>query len=516
MKKLAISVALGLGIISANVMAEVKEFTIFHTNDIESVYDPVDAFWLEDIEQIGGMAHLSALINEERNKVDTSFLFDAGDIFTGSLSKATLGALPFDIYAAMGYDTIALGNHEFEYGWEALLDVMYRANFPTLCANIYYKDTDINFARPFTIIERDGVRVGVVGVMGVSAFKSAVMPSHVEELEIRDSIEVAQKYVDLIRDDVDVMVVLTHQNNTAPMQTDKEVDPEVQRGYDEDWKMAGAMTGVDLIIGGHSDNGLIEPVQHPDTDTWVAMTFGQGMHLGKINAQFDTGKKEFTLLEGKLIHVDSANITPNQHVADVIDKARSQFPEFSEVVGSIDSTAYRRYYRESNIGNLITDIMRERTGADIAVHNSGSIRYDVGAGDVSFGRLMDVLPFKSKLSTVELTGKEVQELLEYSYELNRGFAQMSGIETVYDSRKPVNSRLISATVNGVELNESQVYKVAATSFITAGGDGYTVLKNGQNKQVDDALINEVVIDYFKNNDSVNVPSVGRQIDVARN
>ncbi len=107
-----------------------QEITILYTNDIESVYDPIDAYWNDTIQRIGGMAQLAQLIDQTRQQEKLSFLFDAGDIFTGALSKATYGQLPFDLYSAMGYDCMTLGNHEFEYGWQKLLESKQTCKIP--------------------------------------------------------------------------------------------------------------------------------------------------------------------------------------------------------------------------------------------------------------------------------------------------------------------------------------------------------------------------------------------------
>ena len=233
------------------------------------------------------------------------FLLDAGDIYTGSLSKKTKGALAYDLYTAMGYDVITLGNHEFEYGWQALRDTMPRAGFPVLNANIIYEGTDITLAQPYTILEKDGIKVGVVGVMGIDAFYNTMWKGNRKGLTILDPTETAQKWVDKLRPEVDIMVVLTHQNRTAPMQTDKEADPEVQRGFDEDYAMAGKLKGVDVIFGGHSDHGLWEPVVHPETGIVIGLTFGQGKYLGYTRFEVDTDTRKVTLKEGKLIPVAS-------------------------------------------------------------------------------------------------------------------------------------------------------------------------------------------------------------------
>jgi len=120
-----ISVALMLFICSAGLLgcSQTKEknanvATILFTNDVESAYDPIPAFWLDDIEMIGGLAEMTTLIDDIRSKEEAVFLFDAGDIFTGALAKRTKGALAFELMITMGYDAMGIGNHEFEYGTE--------------------------------------------------------------------------------------------------------------------------------------------------------------------------------------------------------------------------------------------------------------------------------------------------------------------------------------------------------------------------------------------------------------
>ena len=224
---------------------------------------------------------------------------DAGDIYTGALSKKTRGN-SFDLYNAMGYDVLNIGNHEFEYNWEPLVEIIPRANFPVLNANIFIEKTGELIARPFTILEKSGVKIGVIGVMGIDAFYNTMAPFHRTGLSIKDPTETAQYWADKIRDDVDMIVVLTHQNKTAPMQTNKESDPSVQRGFDEDYQMAGELRGVDAIFGGHSDNGLLEPVKHPETGTMIGLTFGQGMHLGYTKFRVDT--KEHKVIFGGIFN----------------------------------------------------------------------------------------------------------------------------------------------------------------------------------------------------------------------
>ena len=141
---------------------------------MESAYEPVPAWWRDDLEHIGGIAELATLIKNIRKTEPNVFLFDAGDIFTGALSRLTGGALMFEFMISMGYDAMGIGNHEFDYGEASLAWHKNRVPFPVLGANLFYKDTDHPFAQPHAIIERNGVRIGVIGTIGIDAARTAL------------------------------------------------------------------------------------------------------------------------------------------------------------------------------------------------------------------------------------------------------------------------------------------------------------------------------------------------------
>ena len=494
------------------MFAENKEIIILHTNDIESVYEPIPATWRDDMELIGGISHLATLIRDVRESESITFLVDAGDIFTGALSKKSEGKLPFDLYSAMNYDTLTLGNHEFEYGWEKLVETIPRANFPVLNANIVHEASGELIAQPYTILERSGVKVGVIGVMGIDAFYNTMASFHRTGLTIKDPTETAQYWADKIRDQVDITVVLTHQNRTAPMQTNKESDPSVQRGFDEDYAMAGNLRGVDVIFGGHSDNGLKQPVIHPETGTVIGLTFGQGMHLGYTKFKVDTQKHDAEFIEGYLIPVNSNQLPEDKQTAALINDYRKIYPELLEVLAIVNEPLMRKYNQESDIGNLLTDYMRKTAQSDIAFLNSGAIRADFNTGNVTLEQLLNVYPFKDNLTVIELTGNQIKELIEYSLTLPYGIGQISGLKIKYDSSLNPMKHVIDIKVDGKDLIASKKYTVSVSGYLAKGGDGYRVFTEGRfvndEKPFQDALYEE-----FKKAKIIEIPASGRLIDV---
>ena len=489
-----------------------KEIVILHTNDIESVYEPIQAVWRDDIELIGGISHLATLIDNVRASEEISFLVDAGDIYTGALSKKTRGKLPFDLYNAMGYDALNIGNHEFEYNWEPLVEIIPRANFPVLNANIFIEKTGELIAQPYAVLEKSGVKIGLIGVMGIDAFYNTMAPFHRTGLSIKDPTETAQYWADKIRDSVDMIVVLTHQNKTAPMQTNKESDPSVQRGFDEDYAMAGKLRGVHAIYGGHSDNGLIQPVVHPETGTIIGLTFGQGMHLGYTKFMINTNTNDVTFIDGYLIPVDSKKYKAKEETSKLIAEYRKQYPELSEVIASMKEPSMRLYNNESTIGNLLTDIMRKAANSDIAFLNSGAIRADLNAGRVTLEQLINVYPFPDTLSIVELTGAEIRKLIEYSLTLPYGIGQISGLKIEFDSSKPAMQRLIEVYVGDLALIDSKTYTIATSKYLAKGGDGYSIFTEG-NLIDDSQSMPEALYKGFKELSTIDLPAINRQIDL---
>ena len=376
----------------SGLLAEKREVTLLFTNDFESAFDPTPAYWRDDIELIGGAPQIATLVDNIRAEEGLVFLFDSGDIFTGILSKLTEGAVPMEMMITMGYDAMAIGNHEFEYGWESFAEQKHRMPFPVLGANMFYADTGRRYAQPYTIVERDGFRIGVVGIMGQDA-RTAIIPSHVSGVDVRDPIPVVQEWVNKLRPEVDIVIALTHQGKTAPMQTDDEAHIEIQRGIEADYKMAGAVKGIDVLFGGHADAGTEQAVVHKRTGTLIMQTYGQGTRLGQLKITFDTDRGEIVSHEGRLIPVVSNELEPHPVIAEKLAHYRAQFPELREMVFFAQERLSRSYNEESDLGNLYADILRDEMDAQIAFINAGALRKDLPQGNVPLADLMDSFPF---------------------------------------------------------------------------------------------------------------------------
>ena len=489
---------------------DTRTVTLLFTNDVESAYDPIPAFWLDDQDKIGGIAEMTTLIHSIRESEPNVFLFDSGDIFTGALAKLTEGRLAFELMITMGYDAMAIGNHEFEYGHEIFAWQKNRAPFPVLGANFFYKGTDHPYAQPHAIIERDGVRIGVIGIMGQDAV-TAIIPSFIAPLDVRVPAEYVQRSIDEIRDEVDLMVLLTHQGKTAPMQTDAESDPRLQRDIDADIKLAGAVSGVDVLLAGHADAGTPEPVIHPNTGTIIMQTYGQATHLGYLRLTLENETGDIIAHDGRLIPVDPQYHPPDPSILAKIEEFRRAFPDIQRVVGETEKYMYRRYIEESDVGNLFADAFIDVSGADVAFIHSGSLRKDIPGGDVRVVDLLDTYPFVDDVIVKEMTGAQIREALEQSFTLERGLLQVAGLEISFDLSKPEGTRLIAVMHNGVSLSDDERLTVAAPGFLAEGGDLYDVFAEIPEMRRA-GKVSDAITEYFAKHDVVQVPSRGRQVD----
>lgn len=486
--------------------------TLLFTNDVESAYDPIPAFWLNDVDMIGGIAELTTLIESIRETEPNVFLFDSGDIFTGALAKLTEGELAFELMITMGYDAMAIGNHEFEYGHEIFEWQKNRAPFPVLGANFFYRDTDHPYAQAHTIIERDGVRIGVIGIMGQDA-ATAIIPSYIAPLDVRDPAAAVQKSVAELRDKVDLIVLLTHQGKTAPMQTDAETDPRLQRDIDADIALAGAVNGIDVLFAGHADAGTPAPVVQPETGTLIMQTYGQATHLGYLQLTLDGATGELKSYDGKLIPVESSKLLPDPRIQAKLQKYRERHADIMVKVGSTEAALVRRYIEESDVGNLFADILVAASGADIGFIHSGSLRKDIPAGDVLLVDLLDTYPFVDDVNVIEMSGHQIRRALEQSLTFERGLLQLSGLAVTYDLSQPKYSRVITLQRNGQPVMDDDRFTVAASGFLSEGGDLYDSFPESPViRSV--GKVSDVVIQYFRDQELVTTPVRGRQTPVA--
>jgi 2',3'-cyclic-nucleotide 2'-phosphodiesterase (5'-nucleotidase family) len=380
-----------------------------------------------------------------------------------------------------------------------------------LGANILYEDTDIPFSPPHAILEKNGVRIGVIGIIGQDA-RSVVLPSFVTELDFRDPAAAIALSIEELEPDVDLIVVLAHQGHTGPMQTDAEHHPEIQRDFDADIALSGEVPGIDVFVGGHAHRGIEEPYVHRDTGTIIVQTYGYGTRLGYLRLTIDTDTREVLSHEGELLKVWSDELEPNPRMQAKMDAYRAQVaPIIGDIVGRTSQRLVRSYNTESLLGSFVADVMRGLTHTEAAFTNAGGLRADIPRGEVTVGNVQDALPFYNTIDVLELTGTQIKQVLEQGFTLARGMIQVSGIVAHYDLTKPLGERLVDVRIGGAAVDDRRIYRIATNNFLGEGGDLYQTFLEGKKIEHVEEDLAQIVIEHFRTAGEVEAPIQGRLI-----
>ena len=450
---------------------------------------------------IGGLAAQKTLVDDIRAEVQGKggnvLVLSAGDITLGDPRSNICENMPMvEGMNLVGYDAMTIGNHEFDFGFEAFRKMQEKAKFPFLSANMY-KEGGTEFVGKDYIEKKfdDGLKVAVLGLT-TRETESISGQGLKGNLTMSDPVETAKIQVPILKKKNDIVIVLSH---LGFYDTDKSFD-----GYEGDNYLAKAVPGIDLIVGGHTQRQLESPVKIGDTH--IVQTEGLGKWVGRIDFYFQ-GKK-IVRTEYKLYPVNlkekkdkgykllGDEIKENKAMVDMLNGFKCEFP--TRQIGKIDRDLEGGNIareKEVELGDIITDIMREKTGAQVAFLNSGSIRQGLKKGAVTEKDLYGIFPFQDTLYTAELTGSEIQDVLDFFSEKGvgvAGFLQISGIEM-----KIYKGMALDVKIGGKKLDPKAKYKVAFNSFIANGGDGYTMLKEIRSKKDTAYLLSSVLVDYMK-------------------
>ena len=454
--------------------------TILHTNDHHG------RFWRNDNGEHGLAARKSLADRvraEIRGKGGRVLLLDAGDVNTGVPESDMLDAEP-DIRGmnAMGYDAMAVGNHEFDNPMETLRSQERMMSFPLLSANIYEADGRRAFV-PYRFFELQGL---TVAVFGLTTEATAVIgnPKHIRGLTFRPAIDEARELVPMLRNQADVVVALAHLG----------FDSESGTGS---VALARAVPGIDVIVDGHSHTPLTAPAV--ENGVVIVQAGEYGKYLGRVDLEVEDGldddpERVVRLVEGRLLPVNltrrveadggKKRVPVGEGIAEDPSQLALLAPfkeKGSEALNTVighsegDFPGEREVLRnaESALGNLACQALMAKTGADVAVMNSGGIRAGLPAGDITYRDVLTVKPFGNTICTVSMTALDLADYLRAAAAMPRNsgaFAQFSGVGFTLS-----DGYVTGLTVGGRPADPARTYTVTVESYLAAGGDGYPKL-----------------------------------------
>lgn len=478
-------------VVSITAFAAPVQVTILHTNDVHGHISPFTVSGVKG--ELGGFARLATLVNQVRNEQPNTMLLDAGDILHGTnVVTSTRGLNMVALMNGLGYDAMVPGNHDFNYGYQQLLSLGQLAKFAVVSANVV-KDGDSVFA-PYTIIEKGGYNFAIIGL---SSPETPILthPNNVIGLNFTDPVAKAKEMVAKVKDSADFIIVLSH------------------LGYDVDQVLAKEVPGINVIIGGHSHTVLDKQVVI--NGVTIAQTGEWGKNLGRVDLTIDG--KNITTVTSKLIPVTEA-VAKNPAVNTVVKAYEDKLNEvLGVVVGKADADLIgdrgQVRTRETNLADIVADVMLNACDADIAVTNGGGIRASILKGDITVGSIYTVLPFDNTLVVIQVTGAQLKAALELSVTKypaeNGGFLQVAGLKFTFDPSKPAGQRVLDVTVKGQPLDLNKSYKVATNDFTAAGGDGYTMFKEGKVLFQSGLYLRDLMVSYVQAHGNVNAKTDGR-------
>ncbi|MDF9401164.1 bifunctional UDP-sugar hydrolase/5'-nucleotidase UshA [Vibrio sp. 1180_3] len=505
------------------------KLTVLHTNDHHG------RFWQNKYGEYG-MAARKTLIDDLRSEIEAQggsvLLLSGGDINTGVPESDLQDAEPdFKGMSKIGYDAMALGNHEFDNPLDVLFKQKEWANFPMLSANIYDKATGKRLFQPYQMFDKQGVKIAVIGLTTEDTAKIG-NPEFISGIEFRDPKEEAKKLIAEIEksEKPDLIFAVTHMGHYENGQRGVNApgDVALARYLDEG--------SLDMIVGGHSQEpvcmegpNVVSKTFKPGDEckpdmqngTYIVQAHEWGKYVGRADYEFRNG--ELNMVSYNLIPVnlkkkvkvngESQRVFIQEQIAEDAEMLNFLRPyqeqgqaqlgvKIAETNGKLEGDRNVVRFQQTNLGRLIATAHMERAKADFAVMNSGGVRDSIDAGNVTYKDVLKVQPFANILTYTDMTGAEVLDYLNVvaTKPVDSGaYAQFAGISMTVSDGKVSN-----VVIGDKQLRLDKTYRFTVPSYNAAGGDGYPKI-SGHPGYVNTGFVDaEVLKDYLEANSPIDV------------
>ncbi|HEJ6937076.1 bifunctional UDP-sugar hydrolase/5'-nucleotidase [Serratia marcescens] len=518
---LAVSLTLLSGAASAWEKDKTYAITILHTNDHHG------HFWQNDHGEYG-LGAQKTLVDGIRQEVAAQggslLLLSGGDINTGVPESDLQDAEPdFRGMNLVGYDAMAIGNHEFDNPLSVLRQQEKWATFPLLSANIYQKSTGQRLFKPYALFDKQGIKIAVIGLTTDDTAKIG-NPEYFTDMEFRVPAQEAKQVVEQLRKDEkpDVIIAATHMGHYdngehgSNASGDVEMARSLPAGY------------LDMIVGGHSQDPVCMAGDNrkqadyvpgtpcsPDRQngTWIVQAHEWGKYVGRADFEFRNG--ELKLVHYQLIPVNlkkkvekadgtSERVYYTQQIAEdpTMMKLLTPFQEkgkaqlgvkIGSVNGKLEGDRSKVRFVQTNLARVMLAAQRERADADFAVMSGGGVRDSIESGDITYKNVLKVQPFGNTLVHVDMKGSEVEQYLAVVANMkpdSGAYAQFANVSLVADGKG-----VSEVKINGQPLQADKTYRMATLNFNALGGDGYPKL-DGLPSYVNTGFIDAEVLKQY--------------------
>lgn len=504
--------------------------TVLHTNDHHG------RFWQNDIGEYGLSAQ-KTLVDQIRKEVSTNggelLILSGGDVNTGVPESDILHAEPdFKAMNKIGYDAMAVGNHEFDHELPVIWQQQKWAGFPFLSANIYFRDSGKRVFSPYKIFNRQGVKIAVFGLT-TDDTDILASPNNTKGIEFRPTLPEAQRVIAEIKqnENPDIIIAVTHMGHYSDGNHGSMAPGDVTLAR-------GLPTGdLDMIVGGHSQNPVCMESKNERIDdyvpatpcvpdqqngTWIVQAHEWGKYIGRADFTFFNGK--LTLKNYQLIPINLKKEVDNgdgtKHLAFYThqieqdpamlafltpyqQKAEQQLlTVIGRLNGRFEGDRSKTRYQQTNLGQMLLSALIERTKADVGVMTGGMIRDSMIEGNISYRDILKVEPFGNQVVYADLTGSELINYLQVA--INKkigsgGYGHFRNVSITVDD----DNTITEVKVKNKPLKRDETYRLVTLDFLAAGGDGYPILKTLPTYVDTGYLDAEVVKHYFQIHSPIN-------------
>lgn len=457
-------------------------------NDSHGYLEPhPELYWRggrELYKEAGGYARIATLFKGIREEAGAVIALDNGDTIHGTFPAVqSEGEALIPLLNGLGFDGMT-AHWEFAYGPDQFRRIVDDLNFPMLAINCYNKTTDTLVFPPYTIVERENLRIGVIGIAATIVDKT-MPPLFSEGIYFTLGNEELPHYIQELREEgVDLIVVVSH------------------LGYPQELKLAEEIDGIDVLLSGHTHNRLYNAVTV--NGTIIIQSGCHGSFIGRLDLTIN--EKKVQQFHHRLLNVDDS-ISPDPEIGTLVEEAMAPHRELLNTVVGHTQTPLSRYFpMESTMDTLLLQSLRETTHAEMAFSNGWRYGAPVLEGPLTVNDLWNIIPTNPPVSTCEITGKELWAMMEENLERTfsrNPYHQMGGyvkrclgIHMYFKIENPEGNRIHEFFMNGTRLDPSKTYTAC---FVTTQG---VPAKYGSNRQNLDIHAIDALRQYVERHDPV--------------
>ncbi|XKM12874.1 bifunctional UDP-sugar hydrolase/5'-nucleotidase UshA [Orbaceae bacterium ac157xtp] len=517
--------------------------TILHTNDHHG------RFWQNNIGEYGLSAQ-KTVVDQIRKEVEAQggelLLLSGGDINTGVPESDTLKAEPdFKGMNKIGYDAMAVGNHEFDHELPIIREQQKWVDFPFLSANTYFIENGERVFPAYKMFDKQGIKIAVFGLT-TDDTRILAAPKNTKGIEFKATLPEAKKVIAQIKHDEtpDMIIAVTHMGHYPNGNHGSMAPGDVTLAR-------GLPTGdLDMIVGGHSQNPVCMASSNvriteyvpgtpcaPDQQngTWIVQAHEWGKYVGRADFTFLNGK--LTLENYQLIPINLKKEVDNGDGTKKLAYYTHEIPQDPEMLtfltpyqakgqeqlltvvgqltGRLEGERNIVRYQQSNLGQFILQAFIEKTNADIGIMSGGMIRDSLIEGNISYRDILKVEPFGNTVVYFELNGADLLNYLQVAVNKKQGAGAFGHFRNLIITLDDKNN-IINVKVKGEALDLNKIYRIATLDFLAAGGDGYPVV-NTLPSFVDTGYRDaDVLKQYFENYTPINAQEYEPTAFILRN